>query len=146
MSERQVNFSELFNFCSPWNHLGGVQKSTSLPVLYRKSILAKLSETETEENTIVNLCKFWPISHKSISNKCVPKDSVSGIQNFTVSSHIDLFIHSFNSRFNSFYRFVFQKICILSICVTAFAKFFQNFSKLTIICYNRTCHKWHELI
>ena len=109
MSERQVNFSELFNFCSPWNHLGGVQKSTSLPVLYRKSILAKLSETETEENTIVNLCKFWPISHKSISNKCVPKDSVSGIQNFTVSSNIDLFIHSFNSRFNSFYRFVFHK-------------------------------------
>ena len=109
MSERQVNFSELFNFCSPWNHLGGVQKSTSLPVLYRKSILAKLSETETEENTIVNLCKFWPISDKSISNKCVPKDSVSGIQNFTVSSHIDLFIHRFNSRFNSFYRFVFHK-------------------------------------
>lgn len=109
MSERRVNFGELFNFCSPWNHLGGVQKSTSLPALYKKSILTKLSEIETEENTIVNLCKFWPISDKSISNKCVPKDSVSGIQNFTVSSHIDMFIHSFNSRFNSFYRFVFHK-------------------------------------
>ena len=109
MSERRVNFSELFNFCSPRNHLGGVQKSTSLPALYKKSILTKLREIETEENTIVNLCKFWPISDKSISNKCVPKDSVSGIQNFTVSSHIDMFIHSFNSRFNSFYRFVFHK-------------------------------------